>query len=338
MNELHPAQHDVAVLLIFFCRVETFQQVFHEVKKARPARLLLYQDGPRSDKDKPGIEACRRIAEDIDWQCEVHRFYQERNVGCDPSGFIAHRWAFSLVDKCIVLEDDVVPSQAFFPFCKEMLDRYEHDDRIGMVAGFNIDEETPDMPYSYFFSSAFSIWGWASWRRVVEKWDEHYSFLDGGKTERQLEQLIAERRLRRCTMRTFRGHAATGKAYFETIFQAALLLQSQLAIMPRRNLINNVGFSGESTHFQSSTLDTMPHQLRYIFTMDRHQLAFPLQHPPYVMEQADYRKRMYKVYAWDHPFVKVCYSLEELWLNFCRGNFKTIAKAVRQRVRKWMHV
>ena len=103
MNELHPAQHDVAVLLIFFCRVETFRQVFHEVKKARPARLLLYQDGPRSDKDKPGIEACRRIAEDIDWQCEVHRFYQERNVGCDPSGFIAHRWAFSLVDKCIVL-------------------------------------------------------------------------------------------------------------------------------------------------------------------------------------------------------------------------------------------
>ena len=86
---LPPPNVDVAVLMLFFNRPESFQLVFNEVKKARPARLFLYQDGPRSERDMPGIEACRKIAEDIDWQCDVHRRYQERNYGCDPSGFIA---------------------------------------------------------------------------------------------------------------------------------------------------------------------------------------------------------------------------------------------------------
>ena len=123
-QEKRPALVDVSVLLLFFNRADTFQQVFQAVREARPARLFLYQDGPRSEADMTGIEACRSIAEQVDWQCEVHRKYQQRNYGCDPSEYIAQKWAFSLSDKCIVLEDDDVPSQSFFTVCKELLDRY----------------------------------------------------------------------------------------------------------------------------------------------------------------------------------------------------------------------
>ena len=174
-----PAKIDVAVLMLFFNRPDNFLKVFDEVKKARPAKLFLYQDGARGERDVPGIEACRQIASDenIDWECEVHRSYQTKNQGCDPSEYLSQKWAFSMVDKCIVLEDDDVPSQSFFPFCKEMLDRYEHDERIAMIAGFNEDEITPDCEDSYFFTSIFAIWGWASWRRVVDKWEGDYGFL-----------------------------------------------------------------------------------------------------------------------------------------------------------------
>ena len=54
----HPAKIDVAVLLLFFNRPESFGQVFAEVKKARPSRLFLYQDGPRGERDMAGIKAC----------------------------------------------------------------------------------------------------------------------------------------------------------------------------------------------------------------------------------------------------------------------------------------
>lgn len=45
-----------------------------------------------------------------------------------------------------------------------MLDKYEQDPRITMIAGFNNEEITPGVPYDYFFASTFSIWGWASWK------------------------------------------------------------------------------------------------------------------------------------------------------------------------------
>lgn len=331
---IHPAKTDIAVLLVFFNRPETFRLVFAEVKKARPSRLFLYQDGPRGERDMAGIEECRRIASDIDWECDVHRKYQERNYGCDPSGFIAHRWAFSLADKCMVLEDDVVPSQSFFPFCKEMLDRYEHDERITMVAGFNTDEISPDIPDSYFFTSAFSIWGWASWRRVVERWDGDYTFMDDEYNMRQLRSLIRRRGYRNDLLRMCRDHRASGKQYFESIFWTAMLFSSGLAVMPSKNMINNVGLTAGSTHFAAS-LETMPRRLRRIFTMRRHETDFPLRHPRYVIENVEYSERLYLVNAWNHPWRKIQYSLEELWNNLRRGRFSVITTALGRRIDKW---
>lgn len=330
----HPAETDVAVLLLFFNRPDTFRLVFEQVKKARPTRLFLYQDGPRGERDMAGIEACRRIAGDIDWECEVHRMYQTRNYGCDPSEYISQKWAFSMADKCIVLEDDDVPSLSFFTFCKEMLDRYEHDERVWMVAGFNSEETTADVEADYFFTSVFSIWGWASWRRVIDTWDETYSFLDQPQTLRQLEQLIRQRGFRKDFLPMCRDHRNSGKAYYETIFWASMLLNSGLAIMPAKNLVNNMGVTAESTHF-SASLDTLPTPLRKMFTMKRHELQFPLRHPEHVMENVAYKECVYRRNAWGHPWIKVRYSLEELLRNLRHGNFGRIGKALSQRMAKW---
>ena len=333
----HPYKTDIAVLLLFFTRSDTFSKVFEAVRQARPSKLFLYQDGPRGERDRAGIEACREIASDehIDWECEVHRRYLDHNEGCDPSGFKSHQWAFSLADKVIVLEDDVVPAQSFFPFCKEMLDRYEHDERISMIAGFNVDEVTPDCADSYFFTTAFSIWGWASWRRVAERWDPTYSFMHDPDTLRRLETIHRERRLRGDMLQMFRDHSQSGKEYFETIYWADMLLHDSLAIMPAKNQISNIGLTGDSTHY-SAELKTMPHRLRRIFTMQRPELSFPLHHPAQVAELESYLDRLYRVNAWNHPWIKVGRSLEELWLNLRYGNFSHIQKSIARRIRKWM--
>ena len=323
-----------SVLLIFFNRPDRFGEVFEEVRKARPERLFLYQDGPRNDRDLPGIEGCRRIAEGVDWPCRVERLYQERNYGCDPSEFIAQKWAFSFVDRCIVLEDDDVPSQSFFPFCQELLERYADDPRITMIAGFNSDEVTPDATADYFFTTVFSIWGWASWRRVVDQWDEHYTWLDNPDIVGRMEQLIRQGQLRNDFLQMCRDHRASGKAYYESLFWSHMLISGGMAVMPTRNLINNRGLTADSTHF-SGSLATTPRRLRRQFTMKRFELDFPLRHPDEVVENHAFKERVYKRNAWNHPWIKVQYSLEELFLNLRYGNFGIIAKAVRKRIAKW---
>ena len=333
----YPAKTDIAVLLLFFTRSDTFRQVFDAVRQARPSKLLLYQDGPRGERDMADIESCRKIVSDenIDWECEVHRNYLTKNQGCDPSGFLSHKWAFSIADKVIVLEDDVVPAQSFFPFCKEMLDRYENDERINMIAGFNIDEVSPDCKDSYFFTTAFSIWGWASWRRVAERWDPTYGFIRDPKAMKKLENVAKERNLRKDMLQMFRDHSQSGKEYFETIYWSDMLLHDSLAIMPVKNQINNIGLMADSTHF-SAELKTTPHRIRKMFTMGRHALEFPLKHPSCIEENRDYLERLYIVNAWSHPWIKVQNSIEELLLNLRYGNFRQIFKSLTRRIKKWL--
>lgn len=333
-----PYKTDVAVLMLFFNRPDTFGKVFAEVKKARPSKLFLYQDGPREGRnDMEGILACRELVKDenIDWQCEVHRHYCEKNQGCDPSGYLSQKWAFSLSDKCIILEDDVVPSQSFFPFCKEMLDRYENDDRIWMISGFNIDEETPNCENSYFFTTSFLIWGWATWRRVIDKREGDYAFLDDKQAMYYLRALCKERNISHGFLPACYNHRDSGKAYFETISWAGMLLNSGLAIMPKKNMIRNIGLSDNSTHFAGS-LKTIPKAYRRIFTMKSHDLEFPLKHPKYIIEDVSFKERQYKIFAWNHPWIKISRSFQELFLNLRYGNFASIGKAIKNRIKKWL--
>lgn len=332
-----PYKTDVAVLMLFFNRPETFAQAFAAVREACPSRLFLYQDGPRkgNEADRLGVEACRKIASDenIDWQCEVKRNYQTENAGCDPSGFLSQQWAFSMADKVVVVEDDVVVAPTFIAFCKEMLDRYEHDPRVWLISGFNTDEVTPHVPTDYFFTSAFSIWGWASWRRVANQWEGDYAFMRDEFTRRSLAELVRDRGYRRDFMAMCSDHAASGKPYFESVFWASMLMNNGLAIMPTRNMVSNVGATADSTHY--SALQTMPHGMRRIFTMKRYDLAPPLKHPRHVMEYAPYRHHLYRTMGWNHPWVKVARSVEELGLNLRQGNMQAIGRALARRVRKW---
>lgn len=306
---MNPYLVDVPVLLIFFCREEQFSKVFEQVKIARPSKLFLYQDGPReSTNDIDGIEKCRRIAEDIDWDCEVHKFYQEKNVGCDPSGFIAHKWAFSIVDRCMALEDDVVPSQSFFPFCKELLEKYKDDERINMICGMNHIGISEDCPHDYFFSSVGSIWGWASWRRVLDTWEGDYDFLEDKYTLNLLKNtkpLLGYDTL----MERFIRHKKTGKAFFESINRASLQLNSRMNIVPKKNLISNIGISENSTHSVNS-INKLPKGIRRVFYMKTHELQFPLSHPKYVIEDIAYGKKILRILAVNHPFVKLYRTIE----------------------------
>lgn len=345
------------VLLLFFNRVDHFQQVWEQVRMARPDQLFLYQDGPRmvdregravlrveDSKDWPGIQACRALVSDeqIDWPCQVHRLYQERNFGCDPSEFLSQRWAFSQVDRCIVLEDDDVPSQSFFRFCEEMLERYKDDERVTLISGFNTEAVCAPQcsgegrEVSYFFTRAFSIWGWASWARVVNNWDGDYGFVRDPEQFARLKEKVRQYRQRRDMPAMCQAHAAAGKPFYETIFWAYMLLHDGLAITPGRNLINNIGMDG-GTHY-AADLDLLPRRLRAQFAMPRYELDFPLTHPAEVEEWPEYQRLTYLRNAWNNPWRKVQYSLEELWLNLRAGNMSKILTALKARIRKTLHL
>ena len=285
---------DVAVLCIFFARPEQFKKSFEQVKKAKPRVLLLWQDGPREGRedDIENIKKCREIAEDIDWECEVHKNYHEKNMGCDPSTFYSHKWAFSLVDKCIILEDDLVASLSFFSFCKVMLDLYENDTRIDRICGTNLLGHY-DIPYDYFFSTIGNSWGWATWKRVAETWDENYAFMELEYEKNCMRALQPNVKPHLQWEKECLMHKKEGVPYWEHIIGARNLLNHGLVIYPRVNMIQNIGLDINSTHAPKD-LAALPKRERWYFENKAIELIFPLKHPKYFIEDVEFCRRCRK--------------------------------------------
>ena len=290
------------VLLIMFTRWNTLEKVFEQVRKAQPEKLYLYQDGPRADckeADMEGILKCRDIVSQIDWDCEVIKKYMEKNVGCDPGSYYAYKWFYSEEDKGIILEDDAVPSQSFFLFCEELLEKYENDKRIYRICGANI-EGISDISSSYSFSRKGSTGSWATWKRVADMWDESYSFLDD---ENELDLLKSKFENDDYYQEWLKGaifHKNTGVPYYETIFDENKIINDMLDIIPGKNLVTNIGLTYDAVHNKVNPR-TMPSALRKYFGAPRYELDFPLTHPKEVTENMHYTNSINRMMGWGHP-------------------------------------
>lgn len=284
------------VLIIFFNNFERFKQVFDAVRAVKPKCLFLYQDGPRIGKnDEPGILKCREYIENnIDWNCELHKMYQKENVGCDPSEYLAQKWAFSLVDKCIILEDDDVPSSDFFRFCWELLEKYEDDKRISIICGMNnFDTYNLEHGWDYFFTSGGCIWGWATWKRVIDSWDEKYSWLDDINKINALKPYFINNKSFKRFLDLAKSRRESKIEYYETILGVSQMLNHQLNIVPTKNLISNIGDVG-GVH-TSCDSNLIPKKMRSLYHKKTFQLKFPLNGPDFIFDDFEYKRKIYKM-------------------------------------------
>lgn len=284
--------NDYNVLFIFFNNIERFVSVFEMIRKARPKNLFLYQDGPRNNSDlKKIIEIRNYIDASIDWECNVYKKYQDKNYGCDPSEYISQKWAFSMVDKCIVLEDDDVPSLSFFQFCWDLLLKYENDTRISIICGMNnLDVFNDDSKKDYFFTSSGCIWGWASWRRVIDSWDPNYTWLDDAEKLKAIRSYYKNSKQFNAFLKLAKKRRKSGIEYYETILGVSQMLNHQLNIVPTHNLISNIGITG-GVH-TSSNKNTIPKKMRTLYYKKTYELSFPLNHPDVVFDNLEYKAKV----------------------------------------------
>ena len=299
---------DTNVLIIFFVRDDVLQETFEAVRRARPRRLLLWQDGPREGNvdDQYKIKLCREIVSRIDWECEVYRKYNETNIGCDPSIFYAYKWAFSLVDKCIFLEDDQVPNQSFFRYCKELLDVYEYDTRISHICGYNYTEVTESCSADYLFAP-FGSGAWATWKRVADEWDETYSFLKQKQDIKFLNKRYGS--LAEESFNTAIRHSETKKEFWESIVGCNCLLNNHLVIIPKKNLVSNKGLTINATH-SNANINFLPKVTRKLFYMKTYEIQFPMQHPKYTVINEEYLEKVTKIMGLGKPLLALKRRIE----------------------------
>lgn len=250
-NSSHDIILDTPILLIIYNRLETTKQVFERIRKVKPRKFYIAADGPKDNAEeiqKQKILDVRKwVLDNVDWECDVHTCFAEKNMGCKERPHTAITWALSNEDRMIILEDDIVPDISFFIYCEEMLEKYKDDTRIMTVSGYKAVYDFP-IEEDYFFSFFSPIWGWGTWKRAWDKYDPKIVEWPKAKKDKILKKYF-----RRDTQYFLSKN-------FDTVYRDEIdawdyqwhfirILNEGLGIVPKHNLVKNIGYnSEEATH------------------------------------------------------------------------------------------
>jgi len=244
------------VVFIIFNRPDVTQKVFDEIAHIKPPKLLVIADGPR-DNRLGEVEKChltRAIIDQVNWKCEVLTNYSDKNLGCKERIVSGLNWVFHEVEEAIILEDDCLPDPSFFRFCSEMLERYRDDERIGMISGDNFLPRNWIFDSDYYFSRYSHIWGWATWRRAWVKYDPEIVTWPSLRVQGWLKSLGLKKSEQQYWGKMFDKVHVSEIDTWDYQWVYVCWFNNMLSVMPKVNLISNIGFGKDATHTKGGSI------------------------------------------------------------------------------------
>ena len=328
---------DIPVRITIWIREEFQKKQFEVIKKAKPSIIFLQSDGGRNELEDIIIRKNRiYIENNINWNCKVYKLYENNNLGLYDMSKKTNDFIWKRVDRCVFLEDDIVPSVSFFTFCKELLDIYENDLRIECICGFNHLEIHEEVSSDYFFCRQGSVWGYATWRRA---WEGRYDF--SYFNDRYVLKLLKNNTKRNKSIYkklsnypindNYEGHAPA----FEFFTELAMYTQNRLQIVPKKNMICNLGCDEHATN--SPNYSKIPYPLRTLFNMKTYELESSLNHPKYVINDEYYEIKRNKILAYNNKLMEIYYFLYYFFhltfknkIKFFNERFSGLIRKVKQ--------
>lgn len=236
------------ILFMVFNRPEKTQIVWDQIKAAKPDKLYISIDGPRENVaiDFTKVKRVKEIVHNVDWECDVKYLIHKKNLGCSLAGKAAFDWVFGQELEMIQLEDDVVPTQSFFWFMQEMLEKYKDDTRICYICAENYGIKSGDA--TYFFSQYGGSWGWATWKRVYDLWEYKLDSLEEIiNTKSFKESFTSKFQYEYWKRLLYHWKYVGGNTYdLQSIF---LIHKHNLVnVIPNINLVTNIGWDIEASN------------------------------------------------------------------------------------------
>lgn len=238
------------VVLIIFNRPGHTAQALRAIQNARPERLFVVADGPRSGNELD-VDLCaqaRELLKYVDWPCVIERNYSVENLGLKKRVITGLNWVFQQVEEAVILEDDCIASLDFFGFCDNLLMRYRNDERVWCISGSNFQNGQSHGEASYYFSKYPHCWGWATWRRAWKEFSGCIPFWSQWRESSEWISFMSDPRERHYWQEIFNTSHAGEIASWAYPWTASVWKAGGLTAIPQVNLVRNIGFDDSGTH------------------------------------------------------------------------------------------
>lgn len=244
------------VLLIGFNRPDVIEQSFNYIKAAKPKKLFVAIDGARVDVDGEDqlVEKVKTIVRNVDWECETHYKFNDKNLGAEITVSSAVTWALEREESVIVLEDDIIAPMAFLRFADEMLTKYVDNERVFMISGgqftpFKIENDE-DYLFGYWGHTGC---GWATWKRAWSKFNLKIDIPDDIEATYNQTTLVLSTFSKKYFSNRMKNmkNRGVGNSSWDACWNHIRFMEDGLSIIPRDNLTSNIGTYG--LHAQGKT-------------------------------------------------------------------------------------
>jgi hypothetical protein len=242
------------ILFLIFNRPDTTEKAFEIIKKMKPEKLFVSADGPRPHKagEKEKCDRTRKIIERVDWKCEVHKNFSDENLGCKKGVVKGINWFFENVEEGIIIEDDCILDDSFFPFVQQLLERYRNDERIMHIGAANFQDGKKRGEASYYFSKFCHVWGWATWRRAWKHYDVQIKSFSEFKEKQLIKNILPDKKMQNHWLKLFQTVYDNALDTWDFQWVYTVWEQKGISIIPNVNLVSNIGFGEEATHTRDS--------------------------------------------------------------------------------------
>lgn len=289
------SEFDIPVV-VFIYRRKKAVEIINQISKIKPKKLYLIGDEGRNDIEKQEVKECRNIVEQsITWECDVIKNYATENRGVYANIGLGAQWVFQREKYAIFLEDDNLPEETFFRFCKELLIKYEDDDEILWICGTNyLGEYQPKDGSSYMFTKHMLPCGWASWGNKFNKFYDgelkQYQNVDLNKMKKEYFNKKIFKQYKEGWLSEY-NKIKKGERPSSWDYQMdfSIKVNSLYGISPCKNQIKNIGVDEYSTHGGKSFNQIMT---KRFCGMDSYSIQFPLKHPRSISIDYEYEKKI----------------------------------------------
>ena len=236
------------VLLFAYARPKHLQTAVESLLRnaeASQTPLVVYSDAPKTLEEQPLVDAVRRYARSIEGFASTSLIERPTNFGLARSIIDGVTAAFTLHDRVIVVEDDLVVSPHFLRYMNQALTLYAEESRVASIHGYTYPTEET-LPETFFQRGA-DCWGWATWARAWQYFDA-----DG---ERLLQAIRFGRLTREFDLngafkysKMLADQVAGRNNSWAIRWHASCFLKNMLTLYPGRSLVENIGNDGSGTH------------------------------------------------------------------------------------------
>ncbi|QOT80681.1 sugar transferase [Cupriavidus basilensis] len=246
---MNKSQKSLAPIVLFvFARPDHTKRTLEALAAndlAEDSDLIIYSDAARNQLQFDAVNEVRLLAKATTGFRSVTLIERQSNYGLAKNIIEGVTEACARYERVIVLEDDHVTSSRFLTFMNLALDRYQADERVWHVSGWNYPID-PGALGDAFFLRVMNCWGWGTWK---DRW-QHF--------EKNTEKLISE-----FDEKMIRDFDLNGSGVFWSqvilnlenkidtwaiYWYATIFKNGGLCLNPSVSYLDNIGHDGSGTH------------------------------------------------------------------------------------------